>query len=71
MMATCVFISHTHQAITEDTSALRDLGGAAATVTEALTAFLQWVREGSQLRRKEKLEEAYEALLAEAGALQA
>ena len=40
-------------------------------MTEALTALLQWIREGSQLRRKEKLEEAYEALLAEAGALQA
>ena len=64
------FSFYTHQAITEDTSALRDLGGAAATVTETLTALLQWIREGSQLRRKERLEEAYEALLAEAGALQ-
>jgi len=46
------------------------LGGAAATVTEALTALLRWVKEGSGLRRKDKLEEAYETLLVEAGALQ-
>ncbi len=58
------------QAISPDVDSLGDLAAAAATVTEALTALLQQVRDGAQVMRRDQVEESYEALLAAARAVQ-
>ncbi len=49
---------------------MRDLAAAAATVTEALAALLEHVKDGSQLMKRNQVEESFEALLASAKAVQ-
>ena len=58
------------QAISPDVDSLKNLAGAAATVTEALNALLQHIKDGPELQKMDQVEECYEALLAAAKAVQ-